>query len=189
MNPEGDLNPYAPPQSEVAVPEKPDAPPLPRPASTRWLLALMWSVFVGLACMSVSECLERGSAFFRLLHPLRAGLLSFWLLLCLAAFHSFKRSRITFALGVSYLAFFGFIMWVTISRTVRRVMIIWAQKADKTQSLADLFVSLVFTTLFVILCHRFIFGLPSRRFYRLTQKQPPLIPPAHELQRRGLSQI
>jgi len=52
-------------------------------------------------------------------------------------------------------------------------MIIWAQQADKNQSLADLFISLVFTTLFVLLCHRFIFGLPSHRFYRLTQKQAP----------------
>jgi|GEM_PF-6107041 len=36
MNSEGNLNPYAAPQSDV-TPPKEEEPPMPRPASTKWL--------------------------------------------------------------------------------------------------------------------------------------------------------
>ena len=90
--------------------------------------------------------------------------------LIIAAFHGIKRSRITYALGFLYLAFFSYIMWQLDYETVHQIAASWSQKSDKTQILADLFIRLVFTALFLKLCHCFIFGLPSRRFYRLTKK-------------------
>ncbi len=92
------------------------------------------------------------------------------MVIILVAFHAFKRSRITYALGVMYLMLLSYIMWIEMSGTARKIATTWNQQTDKNQSQYDLVAALLLTALFTTLLYRFIFGLPSRRFYRMTQK-------------------
>lgn len=144
---------------------------MPRPASTKWLLGLMWLIIGSLVIMGYFEYQARGAAFFDAFKSLRSALSGILIMLILVSFHAFKRSRITYALGVMYLLLLSYIMWIEISGTVQQVAATWNQQSSKTQSLDILIVPrLLITSLFVTLCYRFIFGLPSRKFYRLTQK-------------------
>ncbi len=170
MQPEGDdLNPYAAPQSDVA-PLKVPEPYLPRPASTGCLLGLMWLIIAGVGILLITEYQSEGPAFLSRFKSLRSALSSSLMVIILIAFHAFKRSRITYMLGVLYLLFISVILWNQVSETVRNFVSKWNQQADTPQSNADLFVALIFVALLAKLCYQFIFGLPSRRFYRLTQK-------------------
>jgi hypothetical protein len=168
MNPEGDLNPYAPPQSDVTVPREPE-PPMPRPASTKWLLALMWLLAAAFVFMLLRELLEHGPMFYRR-YTLRAAFSSSLIVLALITFHSLKRSRITYALGVLYLLMLSCGVLITTYGSFQQLIEAWNRQSDRTDIVADCVVGVLFTALLVKLGHAFIFGLPSRRFYRLTQK-------------------
>ena len=169
MLPESDLNPYAAPQSDVTLP-KVLQPSMPRPASTKWLLSLMWFIIAGCILMCHGEYQERGAEFFDAFKSLRFALSVSVMALIMVAFHAFKRSRITYALGVVYLLFLSYIMWIEMSGPVWRIAATWNQQTDKSQSRHALVAASLLTALFTKLCYHFIFGLPSRRFYRLTQK-------------------
>ena len=169
MNSEDNLNPYAAPQSDV-TPPKEEEPPMPRPASTKWLLGLMWLLSTGVVILLIQDYQKEGAAFLNAFKSLQSFFSGSLLVFIIVAFHAFKRSRITYALGMLYLLLLSYIMWMQMSGAVRTVAVNWTRQIDKTQIWADLFVNLVFTALFAKLCYHFIFGLPSRRFYRLTQK-------------------
>ncbi len=169
MHLEGDdLNPYAAPNSNVTPPKEESS--LPRPASTKWLLGLMWLLSCGVVILLIQDYQKEGAAFLHAFKSLQSFFSGSLLVFTIVAFHAFKRSRITYALGMLYLLLLSYIMWMQMSGAVRTLAVNWNRQIDKTQIWADVFVTLVFTALIAKLCYHFIFGLPSRRFYRLTQK-------------------
>ncbi|WP_395747078.1 hypothetical protein [Prosthecobacter sp.] len=168
MNPESDLNPYAAPQSDgVPLRAGEQEPSVPRPASTKWLLGLMWFFLI---CGVFMGFLEEGLAFFRAFVSIQVALRFSGMLLIMIAFQVFRRSLITYVLGIVCLVFLGYVLAKVTSATVHNLADARDGTVDKTQIRADLFVALVFSALFAKLCYHFIFGLPSRRFYRLTSK-------------------
>lgn len=171
MNSEGNLNPYAAPQSDVAPLKEPDDTPLPRPASTKCLMALMWILAVVFAFMLLREFLEHGPVFYRR-YELRAAFSSSLIVLALVTFHSLKRSRITYAMGVLYLLLLSYGVLISTYASFQRLIEVWNQQPDRTEIVADFVAAVLFTALLAKLCQAFIFGLPSRRFYRLKKKQP-----------------
>ena len=143
---------------------------MPRPASTKWLLGLMWLLSTGVVILLIQDYQKDGAVFLNGFKSLRSFFSGSLMVFTIVAFHAFKRSRITYALGILYLLLLNYIMWMQMSGAARAVAVNWTRQIDKTPMWADLFVTLVFCALIAKLCYRFTFGIPSRRFYRLTQK-------------------
>ncbi len=170
MQPEGDdLNPYAAPQSDVTPLKAPETP-MPRPASTKWLLGLMWLFAVCTALMLSRQYLAEGPPFLKHYDLSRVVWVSSLMVISLIAFHAFKRSRITYALGILYLLFLGYGVLSKAYAPYQRVFAIWKYEGIKTLIHHDVIIALLFVALVLKFCYQFIFGLPSRRFYRMTQK-------------------
>jgi hypothetical protein len=168
MQTEGDdLNPYAAPQSDV-TPLVELEPPMPRPASTKWLLGLMWIFAIAMACMLFRGYQKEGLSRY---NTFRVALGCSWMVFTLIAFHFSKRSRITYALGILYLLFLICALWSPMSESVQKIAAAWNHPTSRTESWDILIVPpLLIATLCGTLCRRFIFGQASRRFYRVTQK-------------------
>ena len=130
----------------------------------------MWLVVAVGTLTCYFEYQGRWDEFLNAIKPLRFAVSITVMILIMVSFHVFKRSRITYALGIAYLFFLGYIIGLDRLREARRIAANWNEQIDKPQTWHILVVSLILTTLFSLLCYRFIFGLPSRRFYRLTQK-------------------
>ncbi|WP_395737031.1 hypothetical protein [Prosthecobacter sp.] len=170
MKPANPPNPYSAPRSDVLVPRAPDAF-LQRPSSTKWLLALIWIITVTMALRTLRAYQEAGNAFPAHYNPFRFGLAITWVAVVLTAFHAFKRYRITYVLGLLCLVLLGCPIFFVTSDSLRTLAAKWNQPVSITESWDILIVPpLVFVSLYLKLCYHFIFGLPSRRFYRMTQK-------------------
>ncbi len=114
MHLEGDdLNPYAAPNSNVTPPKEESS--LPRPASTKWLLGLMWLLSCGVVILLIQDYQKEGAAFLHAFKSLQSFFSGSLLVFTIVAFHAFKRSRITYALGMLYLLLLSYIMWMQMS--------------------------------------------------------------------------
>lgn len=169
MQPESDLNPYAAPQSDVTPPGETETP-MKRPASTKWVLGLLWFVILFSVADEFIDHRRGGPEPFSRFNSLRAVAGTSFIVITMIAFQAFKRVWATYALGILFLLFSNIIVWRLLTDTVQKFISNWNHQIDTPQIHTKLFVALLFTALFAYLFYRFTFGLPSRRFYRVTQK-------------------
>ena len=168
MNSKDNLNPYAAPQSDV-TPPKEGEPPMPRPASTKWLLGFMWFFIIFAIVDEFIEHQRSGQTPFSQFGSLRAMLSVALIAISLIAFHLLKRKLITYLLGILYLLLCNWVVWLQLARYVRKVISTGHLRTDAS-TVPGLITVLLLTTLLSWLFYRFTFGQASRRFYRLTQK-------------------
>lgn len=132
----------------------------------------MWILAGAFAFMLLREFLEHGPTFYRR-YTLRAAFSSSLIVLALIVFQILKRSRITYVLGVLYLLLLSYGVLISSYASFQRLMEDWYRQPDRTEIVADFVVAILFTALLVKLCYHFIFGLPSRRFYRIRPQFRP----------------
>lgn len=163
-----DFNPYAPPESEVVQPYG-SSETLRKPTSTKWALAVFFVKLVVINAIHWSIAQQDGvGALFEmyqedlvsLIAPV-TSLLGFIGLIILGRSSS---AYILASLALIVLCNDGILyIW----RELRPVLF----KLDMTSGILEMGVPVVIGGLLLYLACRFIFGLPSRRYYGLVQKQ------------------
>ncbi|MCF7787493.1 MAG: hypothetical protein K9N47_15290 [Prosthecobacter sp.] len=154
MKPESDLNPYAAPQSAIS-----DDDTSEMPASTKWTVFMLITLVVG--WVGGLWSLAQGSE----ANVIRSG----WYfhirgIVCLQALLSilyFRQKKWSYYLGVLSLVW---IVTTWLHRVKTLAEAIWEKDPLQAAMLATS------ALLLLLLFYRFTFGLPSRRFYRMTQK-------------------
>lgn len=158
-----EMNPYAPPRSEVVPPSVEVA--LAKPASTKWLLFILW----GFGAFVVTEVLREG--WHAAQHYFSFRGLVLWCTLGLLQFS--KRSRVAYFLGA--LVVLGLLLMASLQSfsTIQVVVRNWAAQLDHGEASGAVIASILLPLLLAWLGYRFIFGLPSRRYYRISHASDP----------------
>lgn len=163
-----DFNPYAPPQSEVAQPYG-SSETLRKPKSTKWALAVFFVKLVVINVIHWSIAQQDGVG---------------------ALFEMYQEDLVSLIAPVtSLLGFIGLIILggspiayvlaslALIALCTDAILILWRElrpvifNLDMTSGILEMGVSVVIVGLLLYLACRFIFGLPSRRYYGFVQKQ------------------
>jgi hypothetical protein len=160
-----DVNPYAPPQAEVLGAEGLPPQPLLRPRSTKWAIFILLLKVVVIHWIHWGIIQESGfgelwNAYAVQLGSLAAPILSFLGLVMLVFTH---RSRVAYALASSALVVL-FCDGVTHSYLQLRI---YGDVENTFPFVLDVMIPVVLFSLFLYLLYRFIFGLPSRQYYRI----------------------
>ncbi|WP_395751162.1 hypothetical protein [Prosthecobacter sp.] len=169
MKPESEVNPYAAPQSNVVPPwEMGDS--MPRPISTRWLLILVGIFSFSFLTEGCSQFRRGGAdAFTPYLTVRHLLLVSFWIFTSISLLLA-KRSRFNYVIGVLFLALVNMVFAVQALPLLQRIASLMRDGWEISYVGFELVASLGILTLLLCLFHRFTFGLPSRRFYRVTRE-------------------
>lgn len=163
--PGSDVNPYAPPQVEVLESAEASLQFLRRPRSTKWAIALLllklggvsWNLWTLLHEQSFTEFWEsHQNAPIALLSPLLCGLG----LILLIVMHRARVTYICTCLALLLLCSDG--VWNGYDEWVYRVRFL-----PLNQALLEVAVYATILSLLLYLSYRFIFALPSRRYYRV----------------------
>lgn len=172
MQPEGDdLNPYAAPQSDVA-PASEAAATMKRPASSNWvvlfcLLISIWCLYIQISLLAELGLSQWCSRF--LVWPPTALLMTLTTTSFVISSLIRRLGLLAYILGVALtLIFCCFIVKISIDLFQQPPF------ADPTSEPAEKIggvvgIALVMSPIFYLF-YRFTFGLPSRRFYRVTQQ-------------------
>ena len=159
------LNPYAPPQAEVLGAEALPPQPMLRPRSTKWAIFILLVKVVVIHWLHWGIIQESGfeglwDAYAVQLSSLAAPILSFLGLVMLVFT---QRSRVAYALTSSALVVL-FCDGVTYNYFQLRT---YGDFKNTFSFLLDVVIQVVLFSFFLYLLYRFIFGLPSRRYYRI----------------------
>lgn len=160
-----DVNPYAPPQAEVLGAEGLPPQPLLRPRSTKWAIFILLLKVVVINWIHWGIIQEGGfgelwNAYAVQLGSLAAPVLSFLGLVMLVFT---QRSRVAYALASLTLVVL-FCEGVTHSYLQLRT---YGDFENTFPFVLDAVIQVVLFSLFLYLLYRFIFGLPSRQYYRI----------------------
>lgn len=172
MQPEGDgLNPYAAPQSDV-TPASEAAAPVKRPASSKWvvffcLLISIWCLYIQISLLAELGLSRWCSRF--LVWPPTALLMTLMSMSFVISSLIRRLSLLAYILGVAITLLFCCCM-VKISIGIFQQPPFADPTSDSAEKIGGVVgIALVMIPIFYLF-YRFVFGLPSRRFYRVTQQ-------------------
>jgi hypothetical protein len=159
MPPEGDLNPYAAPHSNVAPPKVPE-PSLPRPASTKWaiVVAVLFLIVYAVTIETAITHDTSAEGHFSIINGLDLALRLLGLIALLAG----RRRPWGYYLSAMTLAVFWLLgirnIWLSSTYEPGRVDLEIATAGG------------IIISLLTYLLYRFTFGQPSREFYQVSRK-------------------
>lgn len=164
-SPGSPVNPYAPPKVEVLGAEVLPPQPMRRPRSTKWAIFILLVKVVVIHWLHWGIIQESGfeglwDAYAVQLSSLAAPVLSFLGLVMLVFT---QRSRVAYALASSALCVM-FCDGVTYNYLQLRT---YGNVKNTFPFVLDVVIQVVLFSFFLYLLYRFIFGLPSRRYYRI----------------------
>ena len=160
------MNPYTPPFSDVRRPVIKAAPPVRRPASSKWTIALFAMPVIGALFFNGRFIYDHGwgaMGKFYLSQPLAI----IRLLLCVLGFMAFvagARKPVIYVIGVLGLGWISFNLISDILQDLKRQLGALATPEAQGSVIGGIGMALSLAWLFV----RFTFGLPSRLYYRIS---------------------
>lgn len=155
---DSDINPYAPPKSWLPTYQESHRA---RPTSTKWLLAILWAM-AAFILYEIAELFlnDEGGG----LSPVRVSI--FFVIFGIIQFR--KRSIEAFVGGCVVTGTLFAYMVLNSINTFRTITEVGSSAFSDAEGRGELIALVLLPCLFGWLFYRFIFGLPSRQYYRIT---------------------